>query len=136
MTRSQLRRTSSAVSGAPSENWRPSPQREDHRAAAVAQLPALGEGRAGRPRRVDRGEALEQLGDDGGAAGVAGGRRIEGRRLAHQDPGRSLGGAPPGAATSVVVASTTARSGGHDGGAVATSAARGAGRARGIMAGV
>ena len=65
------------------------PQGEDDRAAAVAKLPALGEGGAGRPRRVDRGEALEQLGDEGGAAGVAGRRRIEGRRLAHQDPDRS-----------------------------------------------
>ncbi len=65
------------------------PQGEDDRPSAVAKLPALGEGRAGRPRRVDRGEALEQLGDEGGAPGIAGRRRIEGRRLAHQDPDRS-----------------------------------------------
>ena len=68
-------------------------QVEHDPAAAVEQVPRSGERRPDLELRVERGEALEQLGRDRGAADVALGGRIEAVGGTDQDPdgvGRGL----------------------------------------------
>ena len=104
MIRNQLRTTSAAVIGVPSLNARSGPEVEDDGRPAVAEVPRGGERGTGLELGVDRGEALEQLGRDRGAADVALGRRIEVVGGARSGSGRCrsaarAAGADRGAAT-------------------------------------